>query len=369
MKKLIIILFVFSFYFSFGQSARIRELQTEGTAEDNICFIVDRGIFTRAKKMLLNVVTSLERTAREDQDNVIENGCGLENNGDFVPDETSNYIRSSDFATYGISTNLDHADYIMDDIIAGHRMLIHYDADVCATGCDYTLLSAACSGEATYSTIIVHGETYTESADITIKAGQKVYFDGATIDLTGYQLEAGGDASELYGTITLQGGQTTDGRLINIAAGYDELYWLANILLEPSGAAIGDLGGIIATIYIDSDYSRFRFTMKDITYDKTTGLNRVFSLEGNYSKYDLMIDNVTQDQNIVFNAIYLDNTDYCIFNVISNGTVNGNNTSDAIYIDANADYNTFEGISRENDDDIQDGGTGTETDELNATIP
>jgi len=355
----------------YGQNTRITGLSEQGTATNNTYFVVDKLGWQRAKKMSLQTVNSLEETSREAQDDVIEAGCGLEADGTYAADGTTNYITAADFAAAGLSADLKNADHLLDEQIAEHRSLINWDVSVCPTGCDYTRLSDACATEGVNTSIIIYGTggSFIETADITVKAGQKIYFDGVIINMGSNTLNAGGDASELYGTVYLLGGNAIDGKLVNVSAGYDELFWMANINLAPSGAVVGDMTGTINTISIDSDYSRFRFTMKDIAYDNSTGTNYVFGLNGSYSKYEILIDDVTQVQSLAFRVLFCDELNYCDIDIICNGIVNGDNSSDAIHVTANADYNTFSGVARENDDDIDDNGTGTETDGLNATIP
>jgi hypothetical protein len=116
MKKLIFILCLIPFFLS-AQNKRIYELTTEGTITSTHYLAVDKSTFTAAKKVTVNELTRLERVARQTQDNTIEAGAGLETNGTYATDESTNYINAAGFVARGLTQNIKNSAHILDSVI------------------------------------------------------------------------------------------------------------------------------------------------------------------------------------------------------------------------------------------------------------
>lgn len=92
---------------------RIVDLSENNTYDGDLYVEVDDG-GVESEKMKLSVVLSEEEAAREDQDDVIEEGCGLETDGTYDPDDATNYIRTADFAAAAVTPSLKTADTLLD---------------------------------------------------------------------------------------------------------------------------------------------------------------------------------------------------------------------------------------------------------------
>ena len=107
---------------------RITELTNQGTFDGSLYVEVDDAAFPETKKMTLDILIGEEETAREDQDDVIEAGAGLETDGTYDPDDTTNYIRTADFVAEGITASLKNADFLLD------KKLAEVEADALGAG-------------------------------------------------------------------------------------------------------------------------------------------------------------------------------------------------------------------------------------------
>jgi hypothetical protein len=117
MKKLAFLILVLSSVFCYSQNQRVRELQTQSTNNGNYYIIVDAGGWTRARKMTMNVATSLERNLRDYQDSLTRAGAGLNTTGAYIVLTGSNYLTAGDFAAIGLTGNINNATFILDSIL------------------------------------------------------------------------------------------------------------------------------------------------------------------------------------------------------------------------------------------------------------
>jgi hypothetical protein len=116
MKNLIILFVVFTTGCA-AQNQRIRELQTQSTANGNYYIVVDAGGWARARKMTLTTAQSLVVNNYEGADSVTRANAGLSTSGTYVFLTGSNYLTASDFAALGLAGNINNATFILDSVL------------------------------------------------------------------------------------------------------------------------------------------------------------------------------------------------------------------------------------------------------------
>lgn len=93
---------------------QITELDPQATYDGTYYVPVDDAGFAEAKKMTLAVLTGTEATARENADNAIIAGVGLESDGSFNAITGSNYLEAADFAGESLSETVKNALTLLD---------------------------------------------------------------------------------------------------------------------------------------------------------------------------------------------------------------------------------------------------------------
>lgn len=135
---------------------RIIDLTEDGSYDGDNYIEVDQAGNPESYKQKVSVIVNEEATDRADQDDVIEAGCGLETDGTYDADDTTNYIRTADFSAAGYTESLKEADHLLDtqikanaDAIAGQQVMTTITV-TCASpnaqglnAVPYTLLSAS----------------------------------------------------------------------------------------------------------------------------------------------------------------------------------------------------------------------------------
>jgi len=118
MKRLILLTIILIPFICFAQKQRIYQLTTEGTITNSHYLVVDKASFSQSKKVTVQELTSIEREAREDEDDSTRTGAGLTDGGLYETDETSTYLTQADFTSVSLTPNLYNADQILDSVVS-----------------------------------------------------------------------------------------------------------------------------------------------------------------------------------------------------------------------------------------------------------
>ena len=93
---------------------RTRDLNTEATYDGDAYIPNRQRQLRRSKKQKLSVAISNELSGRQAADNAIIAGAGLSAGGSYTTDDTTNYIKSTDFVAAGLTPSLKNADKLID---------------------------------------------------------------------------------------------------------------------------------------------------------------------------------------------------------------------------------------------------------------
>ena len=93
---------------------RTRNLNTEATYDGDAYIQIDKDSYAEAKKQKLSVAISNELSGRQAADNAIIAGAGLSAGGSYTTDDTTNYLKSTDFVAAGLTPSLKNADKLID---------------------------------------------------------------------------------------------------------------------------------------------------------------------------------------------------------------------------------------------------------------
>ena len=93
---------------------RTRDLNTEATYDGDAYIQIDKDSYAEAKKQKLSVAISNELSGRQAADNAIIAGAGLSVGGSYTTDDTTNYLKSTDFVAAGLTPSLKNADKLID---------------------------------------------------------------------------------------------------------------------------------------------------------------------------------------------------------------------------------------------------------------
>ena len=96
---------------------RTRDLNTEATYDGDAYIQIDKDSYAEAKKQKLSVAISNELSGRQAADNAIIAGAGLSVGGSYTTDDTTNYLKSTDFVAAGLTPSLKNADKLIDSKI------------------------------------------------------------------------------------------------------------------------------------------------------------------------------------------------------------------------------------------------------------
>ena len=96
---------------------RTRNLNTEATYDGDAYIQIDKDSYAEAKKQKLSVAISNELSGRQAADNAIIAGAGLAVGGSYTTDDTTNYLKSTDFVAAGLTPSLKNADKLIDSKI------------------------------------------------------------------------------------------------------------------------------------------------------------------------------------------------------------------------------------------------------------
>jgi hypothetical protein len=93
---------------------RTRDLTTEATYDGDAFVQIDKDSYAEAKKQKVSVLLSNELSLRQTADSAIIAGAGLSAGGSYTTDDTTNYIKSTDFVAAGLTPSLKNADKLID---------------------------------------------------------------------------------------------------------------------------------------------------------------------------------------------------------------------------------------------------------------
>jgi Leucine-rich repeat (LRR) protein len=93
---------------------RTRDLTTEATYDGDAFVQIDKDSYAEARKQKVSVLLSNELSLRQTADNAIIAGAGLSAGGSYTTDDTTNYIKSTDFVAAGLTPSLKNADKLID---------------------------------------------------------------------------------------------------------------------------------------------------------------------------------------------------------------------------------------------------------------
>ena len=93
---------------------RTRDLTTEATYDGDAFVQIDKDSYAEARKQKVSVLLGNELSLRQTADNAIIAGAGLSAGGSYTTDDTTNYIKSTDFVAAGLTPSLKNADKLID---------------------------------------------------------------------------------------------------------------------------------------------------------------------------------------------------------------------------------------------------------------
>jgi hypothetical protein len=93
---------------------RTRDLTTEATYDGDAFVQIDKDSYAEARKQKVSILLGNELSLRQTADNAIIAGAGLSVGGSYTTDDTTNYIKSTDFVAAGLTPSLKNADKLID---------------------------------------------------------------------------------------------------------------------------------------------------------------------------------------------------------------------------------------------------------------